>query len=114
AQAAPSSAAVSPAATAAQPVQAARPAAAEPDSRPGLLAIKAPMNGTFYVAPSPGAPPFVVPGAQVKESDTIGIIEVMKLFNSIRAGVKGRVVEICVANEGQVKSGQTLAWIEPA
>ncbi|MGE0613810.1 MAG: hypothetical protein AB7O70_15830, partial [Hyphomicrobiales bacterium] len=59
AQTAPSAAVspAAPAATAAQPVQAARPAAAEPDSRPGLLAIKAPMNGTFYVASSPGAPP---------------------------------------------------------
>lgn len=75
--------------------------------------VKAPMLGTFYRAPAPGAPPFVEVGSLVTEDDTVCIIEVMKLMNSIKAGCRGRVVEICVENGALVEFGQTLMVIEP-
>jgi len=75
--------------------------------------VKAPMVGTFYRAPVPGAPPFVEVGSVVTEDDAVGIIEVMKLMSSIRAGCRGRVVEICAENSAMVEFGQTLMVIEP-
>ena len=75
--------------------------------------VKAPMVGTFYRTPAPGAPPFVEVGSAVAEDDTVCIIEVMKLMNSIRAGCQGRVVEICADNGVMVEFGQTLMVIEP-
>lgn len=74
--------------------------------------VKAPMVGIFYLAPAPGAPPFVEVASLVTEDDTVCIIEVMKLMNSIRAGCRGRVVEICVENGAVVAFGQTLMVIE--
>ncbi len=82
--------------------------------RDGLVSVDCPMTGTFYRAPSPGAPPFVEVGGDVKADDTVCLVDVMKLFNSIPAGVAGTVVEICPENEAQVKAGQPLMWIEPA
>jgi acetyl-CoA carboxylase biotin carboxyl carrier protein len=75
--------------------------------------IKAPMVGTFYRAPAPGAPPFVEVGSIVDEDDTVCILEVMKLMNSIKAGCRGRVAEICVENATLVEFGSTLLVIEP-
>jgi acetyl-CoA carboxylase biotin carboxyl carrier protein len=75
--------------------------------------VKAPMVGTFYRSPAPGAPPFVEVGSAVDEDGTVCIIEVMKLMNSIRAGCRGRVIEICVDNGVLVQFGQTLMVIEP-
>jgi len=94
-----------PAATAAAPKAALIPA--------GHLAITAPLLGTFYVAPEPGAPPFVQVGQQVTEDTTCGLIEVMKVFNSVRAGVKGTVVEVVAANGGFVEFGQPLIIVKP-
>lgn len=88
----------------------------ERSSRPvqqGGHEVKAPMLGTFYRAPAPGAPPFVEVESLVTEEDTVCIIEVMKLMNSIRAGCRGRVVEICAENGALVEFGQTLMVIEP-
>lgn len=79
----------------------------------GMVAVRAPMVGTFYRAPTPGAPPFVEVGARVKEDDTVCILEVMKLMNSIAAGVRGRVARICAENAALVTQGQTLVLIEP-
>lgn len=88
-----------------------RTAAAEvPD---GLVKITAPVLGTFYRAPAPGAAPFVSVGDTVRESDPIGLIEVMKLFTSVTAGTAGRVVEILAENAALVEYGQPLALIEP-
>lgn len=89
-----------------------RPAAPGP-SRPGGVEVKAPMVGTFYRAPAPGAPPFVEVGSTVTEDQTVCIIEVMKLMNSIKAGCRGRVVEICAENAALVEFGQVLMVIEP-
>jgi acetyl-CoA carboxylase biotin carboxyl carrier protein len=79
----------------------------------GHLAITAPLLGTFYVAPEPGAPPFVQVGQQVTEDTTCGLIEVMKVFNSVRAGVNGTVVEVVAQNGGFVEFGQTLFIVKP-
>ena len=92
----------------------AAPSAAKPAAiPPGHLAVTAPILGTFYVAPEPGAPPFVTVGQQVTEDTTCGLIEVMKVFNSVRAGVKGTVVEVVAQNGGFVEFGQTLIIVKP-
>ena len=95
---------------------AAKPAqtqAAVPREAGSLVAVKAPMSGTFYRAPAPGAPPFVEVGTHVFPGDTACIIEVMKLFNTIAAAVSGTVVELPVANEQAVTTGQPVIWIRP-
>ena len=74
----------------------------------GFTSVRAPMVGTFYRAPKPGAPPFVEVGAMVEEHQAIGIIETMKLMNSIPAGASGVVAEILVADGTLVEAGQTL------
>jgi acetyl-CoA carboxylase biotin carboxyl carrier protein len=74
----------------------------------GLTSVRAPMVGTFYRAPKPGAPPFVEVGAAVEEHQAVGIIETMKLMNSIPAGASGVVAEILVADGTLVEAGQTL------
>ncbi len=74
--------------------------------------VTAPMLGTFYRAPKPGAPPFVEVGADVVEDTIIGIIEVMKLMNTVRAGARGRVLEIPAPDGGLVEYGQPLLRIE--
>ena len=115
--AAPQSIAVAPAAPAAAAPKAA-PAAAAQAAKPaaipeGHLAITAPLLGTFYVAPEPGAPPFVQVGQEVTEDTTCGLIEVMKVFNSVRAGVKGTIVEVVAPNGGFVEFGQALYIVKP-
>jgi acetyl-CoA carboxylase biotin carboxyl carrier protein len=70
--------------------------------------IPAPLLGTFYRAPKPGASAFVEVGAQVEEETIIGIIEVMKLMNTVRAGVRGRVTEILACDGALVEYGETL------
>ncbi len=64
----------------------------------GLVVVRAPLPGTFYRAPRPGAAPFVEVGSQVGADTVIGIVETMKLMNSVPAGVAGVVAEFCVAN----------------
>ena len=96
------------------PVQ--QSAAARADARAaaeGLLPIVAPLLGTFYVAPEPGAPPFVQLGAAITEDTTVGLIEVMKVFNSVRSSVKGTVVEVVAQNGQFVEFGETLFLVKP-
>lgn len=78
----------------------------------GLLPIRAPMLGTFYRAPKPGAPPFVQVDQSIEEEDTVCIIEVMKLFNTVKAGVRGRIKKICVEDGQMVEYQQTLFLVE--
>jgi acetyl-CoA carboxylase biotin carboxyl carrier protein len=78
-----------------------------------LHAVKAPMVGTFYRSPAPGEPPFVEAGAAVEPDTIVCIIEVMKLMNSIEAGVRGVVKEIVVSNASAVEYGEVLMVIEP-
>jgi acetyl-CoA carboxylase biotin carboxyl carrier protein len=88
--------------------------AAKPVSVPeGMLSITAPLLGTFYVAPEPGAPPFVKVGQTVTEDTTVGLVEVMKVFNSVRAAVNGTIVEAVVQNGQFVEFGQTLFIVKP-
>jgi len=83
--------------------------AEEPIVRQGdLQEVSAPMLGTFYRAPKPGEPPFVEVGAPVEADTIIGIIEVMKLMNTVRAGVRGIVVEIPGRDGALVEYGETL------
>ena len=70
--------------------------------------IVAPLLGTFYRAPKPGAPPFVELGSAVEDETIIGIIEVMKLMNTVRAGKRGRVVDILALDGALVEYGETL------
>lgn len=75
--------------------------------------IRPPIIGTFYRAPKPGAPPFVEVGSRVREDTVVAIIETMKLMNSIPAGVRGRVVEICVADAEFVEQDRVLMRVTP-
>jgi acetyl-CoA carboxylase biotin carboxyl carrier protein len=104
----PISAAVQPPAPVAAALPAAAPAAPAAAADPNSLDVPAPLLGTFYRAPKPGAAPFVEVGAQVAEDTIIGIIEVMKLMNTVRAGVRGTVAEICAADGALVEFGETL------
>lgn len=75
-------------------------------------AVRAPLPGTFYRAPSPGAPPFVEVGAMVGPETVVGIIETMKLMNPVHAGGSGRIGEIIVENGAMVDGGAILMRIE--
>lgn len=74
--------------------------------------IKSPMVGTFYMAPSPDDPPFVKIGDTVSPDSVLCIIEAMKVMNEIKAGVKGRLVEVLVENNQPVEFGTPLFRIE--
>lgn len=95
-------------ATAVAPVE-----AALPTSDPTLLEIRAPMLGTFYGAPKPGADPFIAIGARITADSAVGIIEVMKLMNSISAGVEGVLVEVLVRDGDLVEFEQVLMRVRP-
>ena len=84
-------------------------AGAEKDGTPVL----APLAGTFYRAPSPGAPPFVEVGTAVKAGDVVGILEIMKLMNHVTAPCSGVISRICARNEEFVEFGTVLAVIDP-
>ena len=92
------------------------PAPAEAAGAPELDArhpIIAPLVGTFYRAPQPGAPPFVQEGDVVDEGQTVAIVEAMKLMNQVKADQGGRVAEI-VASDGEwVEFEQVLMYLEP-
>ena len=77
----------------------------------GLVTVRAPLPGTFYRAPRPGAAPFVEVGSQVGADTVIGIVETMKLMNSVPAGVAGVVAEFCVANAEFAAQGAALLRI---
>jgi biotin carboxyl carrier protein len=77
----------------------------------GLVAVRAPLPGTFYRAPRPGAAAFAEVGSRVGADTVIGIVETMKLMNSVPAGVAGVVAEFCVANAELVAQGAALLRI---
>ena len=95
----------------AAPAAAAAPAAEE-RSPPSGFPIDAPMVGTMYRAPSPGAPPFVEVGSRISAGDVVCIIEAMKILNQIESDVGGVVREILVENGQPVEFGQTLMIVE--
>jgi acetyl-CoA carboxylase biotin carboxyl carrier protein len=78
----------------------------------GYIPIRSPMLGTFYRAPKPGAPPFVEEGQMVNVDDTVCIIEVMKLFNTVKSGVRGRIAKILVEDAQMVEYKQALFLVE--
>lgn len=82
-------------------------------SEPGLAEVASPLLGIFYRAPKPGEPPFVEVGSKVAEDTVVGIIEVMKLMNSVCAGAKGEVVEILAENEALVEFDEILLRVRP-
>jgi acetyl-CoA carboxylase biotin carboxyl carrier protein len=75
---------------------------------PNVHDVTSPLLGTFYRAPKPGAPPFVEVGVQVEEETVVAIIEVMKLMNTVRAGVRGTVAEILLGDGALAEYGETL------
>jgi acetyl-CoA carboxylase biotin carboxyl carrier protein len=100
--------------TAAAPASAAS-SSAPPTAAPAYApdqAVTAPMVGTFYSAPAPGAKPFVEIGSEVKPGDVLCIIEAMKMMNQIECDKAGRVVSVLVKNGDPVEFGQTLFVIE--
>jgi len=99
----------------AAPLPSAAPMPAQQLERAGadLVTIEAPMVGTFYAAPSPGADPFVKEGDIIKEGQILCIIEAMKLMNEIESKVHGRIAKILVENAQPVEYGQPLFLIEP-
>ena len=100
------------------PLREKTPAAAPREKKPvsfseNLHLVRSPMVGTFYRAPAPGQPPFVEVGQSVEPDSILCIIEVMKLMNSIEAGVRGTVRQIAVENAAAVEAGEVLVAIEP-
>ncbi len=98
------------------------PVPAEPESPPpepaaatadDLVTIAAPMIGTFYRAEAPGAAPFVNVGSRVGPETVVCLIEVMKMMNSVPAGVVGTIVEVCADNAQLVEYGAPLFQVEP-
>jgi acetyl-CoA carboxylase biotin carboxyl carrier protein len=99
------------------PLAAPSPSAPPPpaaSSRSDLLAITAPMVGTFYRSPAPGEPPFVEIGTRVSTGQPVCILEAMKLMNELESDVSGDVVEILVENGTPVEFGQVLMRIKPS
>lgn len=94
------------------PVAAAAPAAPAAEAAPAGHVVKSPMVGTFYRSSSPGAKPFVEVGSQVKEGETVCIIEAMKILNEIEADKSGTVTRILGENGQAVEYGQPLFVIE--
>lgn len=80
----------------------------------GLVQVRAPMVGTLYRTPSPGAPPFVEEGDEVQEGQTVCLIEVMKLFNEIPSPVNGRVKRILAEHGKGVEYDEVIMEIEPS
>lgn len=100
--------AAEPAEVAPQAAAPAIPAAPAGAPGPGEVDVPAPLLGVFYHSPRPGDPPFVQIGQQVDEETVFGIIEVMKLMNGVRAGVKGTVIALLAPNAEAVEAGQPL------
>jgi acetyl-CoA carboxylase biotin carboxyl carrier protein len=93
----------------AAPAAAAAPAAVDSSLQP----IKSPIVGTFYMAPSPDAAPFVKVGDQVNPETVVCIIEAMKVMNEIKAEMSGTVVEVCCKDGQAVEYGQALFKVRP-
>jgi acetyl-CoA carboxylase biotin carboxyl carrier protein len=91
---------------------AAAPAAA-PAAEEGLHTVKSPIVGTFYEAPSPGAPPFVKAGDMVEVGQVLCIVEAMKLLNEIESDFAGEIVKKLAVNGQPIEYGQDLFVIRP-
>jgi acetyl-CoA carboxylase biotin carboxyl carrier protein len=118
----PAAAAVAVPAAPAPPHDAAAPGPAASDRgapalqsapRPGLIAVTTPLPGTFYRSPKPGSPAFVEPGQHVETDTVVGIVETMKLMNSVYAGTRGHIAEICLGDAEFAIQGAVLMRIQP-
>lgn len=101
-----------------QPAASAEPTDVVPKAHANIVdaswnAVTAPNIGTFYRSPKPGAAPFVEVGQHVTAQTEICLLEVMKLFTSVNAGVDGTVVQICASDAELVEGGQILFFIQP-
>jgi acetyl-CoA carboxylase biotin carboxyl carrier protein len=96
-----------------QPPSVAPPANVAPAPEEGLHTVKSPIVGTFYEAPSPGAPPFVKVGDSVELGQVLCIVEAMKLLNEIESDVAGEIVKKLAANGQPIEYGQELFVIRP-
>lgn len=101
--------AAAPTVAAATPVTAAPVAVADGPVEPGWTAIRAPNLGTFYRSPKPGSAPFVEVGQQVDAETEVCLLEVMKLFTSVKAGVTGTITRVC-AIDAQLVEGDTILF----
>jgi acetyl-CoA carboxylase biotin carboxyl carrier protein len=90
------------------------PASADVPLAAGEVAITASMIGRFYSQPEPGAAAYVSVGATVREDSTVGLVEAMKMFNAVHAGVNGVVTRICVQDAALVEYGQVLFHVRPS
>jgi biotin carboxyl carrier protein len=79
----------------------------------GLVPVEASVNSIFYAQPNPGEPTFVKEGDQVEEDTVVCLLEIMKCFRSIPAGVKGTVEKIVAVNGELVKKGDAIMLIRP-
>jgi acetyl-CoA carboxylase biotin carboxyl carrier protein len=102
--------AIAPASAPASPAASDQAVGQAAEEHPG--AVRAPMVGTVYLTPEPGAPPFVKVGAEVSEGQILLIIEAMKVMNPIRAARGGRIANLLVANGDPVEYGELLLIIE--
>jgi acetyl-CoA carboxylase biotin carboxyl carrier protein len=98
---------------AAPPPPAALPAAAPPPPSGGIT-IESPMVGTYYASSSPESPAFVSVGSQVRSETTVCVIEAMKVFTDIPAGLSGTITEVLVKNGQPVEYGQPLFRVNPS
>ena len=89
-------------------------ATASPDESAGLVAIKAEMVGTFYSSPKPGEPAFVNVGSTVDEESTVCVIEAMKNFFPVKAGLRGSIAKVLVQNGQTVQFDQALFLVKPS
>lgn len=92
---------------------AAPPAPADAAPATDTVAVTAPLVGRFYAQAEPGAAPFVSVGSEVTENATVALIEVMKTFNAVPAGLRGVITEICVQDSQFVEYGQVLFRVRP-
>lgn len=95
------------------PAAAAAPPAAAPQADAGLVPIKSPAVGTFYVAAAPGEKPFVKVGDRISKDSTVCIVEAMKTMNPIPAGISGTIARVVLNDGDTVEFGQPLFMVKP-
>ncbi|MGD9799347.1 MAG: acetyl-CoA carboxylase biotin carboxyl carrier protein subunit [Parvularculaceae bacterium] len=103
---------VVPAALAAPPAPQTKPTSVATDIPAHWMPVTAPNLGTFYRSPKPGAKPFVEVGDRVGPDSEVCLLEVMKLFTSVKAGAAGVVVRICATDSDLVEGGQVLFYLD--
>jgi acetyl-CoA carboxylase biotin carboxyl carrier protein len=95
------------------PAAAVEKTAAEEALESGLETINSPMGGTYYVAPAPGEPPFVVAGDSVDAGQTVCIVEAMKIMNEVAAKLPAVIVKVLVENGDPIEFDQPLFAVRP-